>query len=378
MKSKTIQLSITEYQKKQLLLIRFEADTELDKLVRQIPEITWSEKREVWYLTYNWDNFNFVFNHFKFCAWVDYEPIRKMRVTGHPFSAASEKKTYPLNILTEEAEAKITQYKDWLRAKRYSQNTINVYTDSIRTFLRFFYDKPVSEISNEDVIVFNNEYILDNRFSASFQNQVINSIKLFFSTIENTKIEAEFIHRPKRPKLLPNILSKEEVKSIISAPINLKHRTMLCLIYACGLRRSELLNLKITRVDSNRKLLIISQSKGRKDRVIPLSAKILDMLREYYSLYKPKEFLFEGQSGGQYSEKSLESVLKNAIKKAKIIKPVSLHWLRHSYATHLLEAGTDLRYIQEILGHTSSKTTEIYTHVSTKNIQNIISPFDSL
>jgi integrase/recombinase XerD len=378
MKSKTIQLSITEYQKKQLLLIRFEADTELDKLVRQIPEITWSEKREVWYLTYNWDNFNFVFNHFKFCAWVDYEPIRKMRVTGHPFSAASEKKTYPLNILTEEAEAKITQYKDWLRAKRYSQNTINVYTDSIRTFLRFFYDKPVSEISNEDVIVFNNEYILDNRFSASFQNQVINSIKLFFSTIENTKIEAEFIHRPKRPKLLPNILSKEEVKSIISAPINLKHRTMLCLIYACGLRRSELLNLKITRVDSKRKLLIISQSKGRKDRVIPLSTKILDMLREYYNLYKPKEFLFEGQSGGQYSEKSLESVLKNAIKKAKIIKPVSLHWLRHSYATHLLEAGTDLRYIQEILGHTSSKTTEIYTHVSTKNIQNIISPFDSL
>jgi len=378
MKRKTIQLSIAEHQHKLLLLIKFEFDTELQKLVLEIPEIMWSERRNVWYMNYSSANYKFVFFHFKCVAWIDYEEIKKWWASKFPDSVEVKKKVTLKNELSEDANVKIKKFIEWLRSKRYSENTVKVYTDSIKIFIRFFHEKPISDISNEDIIVFNNEYILENKFSASFQNQVINSIKLFFRTIENTRIEAELIHRPKRPKLLPNILSKEEVKSIICSPINLKHRTMLSLIYACGLRRSELLNLKITRVDSKRKLLIISQSKGRKDRVIPLSSKTIELLREYYIAYKPKEFLFEGQSGGQYSEKSLESVLKNAVSKAKIKKPVSLHWLRHSYATHLLEAGTDLRYIQEILGHTSSKTTEIYTHVSTKNIQNIISPFDSL
>lgn len=175
------------------------------------------------------------------------------------------------------------------------------------------------------------------------------------------------------------MLSKEEVKAILNAHKNIKHRMMLSLIYSCGLRRSELLNLKPNDIDSKRNLIMIKQSKGRKDRIVQLSEKILAMLRLYYQLERPKVWLFEGQQPGvQYSEKSLESVLKQALAKAKIKKPVSLHWLRHSYATHLLEAGTDLRFIQELLGHSSSKTTEIYTHVSTKSIQNIKSPFDDL
>jgi integrase/recombinase XerD len=174
-------------------------------------------------------------------------------------------------------------------------------------------------------------------------------------------------------------LSKEEIKAILEALGNIKHRTMLSLIYSCGLRRSELLNLKPTDIDSKRNIVIIRQSKGRKDRIVPLSAKILEMLREYYKSYKPKIWLFEGQNKGErYSEQSLQSVLKQALEKCKINKSVTLHWLRHSYATHLLESGTDLRYIQELLGHNSSKSTEIYTHVSTKSLQNIKSPFDDL
>lgn len=154
---------------------------------------------------------------------------------------------------------------------------------------------------------------------------------------------------------------------------------MLSLIYSCGLRRSELLNLTLNDIDSKRGLVIIRQSKGRKDRVAPLSEKILELLREYYNAYKPNKWLFEGQDKkNQYDEKSLASVLKQALAKSGIQKPVSLHWLRHSYATHLLENGTDLRYIQEILGHSSSRTTEIYTHVSNKNLQRITSPFDNL
>ncbi|GGI24374.1 tyrosine-type recombinase/integrase [Pedobacter mendelii] len=178
----------------------------------------------------------------------------------------------------------------------------------------------------------------------------------------------EKIHRPRPEHKLPNVLSKEEIKLILEALTNIKHKTMLSLIYSCGLRRSELLHLKPTDIDSKRNLIFIKQSKGKKDRIVPLSLKILEMLREYYKLYHPKVWLFEGQkTENLYSEKSLQSVLKQALSKAKIIKPVTLHWLRHSYATHLLENGTDLRYIQELLGHNSSKTTEIYTHVSTKH-----------
>jgi integrase/recombinase XerD len=187
------------------------------------------------------------------------------------------------------------------------------------------------------------------------------------------------VHRPKRAKELPNVLSKEEIKAILTAPTNLKHRTMLSLIYSCGLRCGELLALKPINIDSKKNIVLLKNSKGKKDRIAPLSPKILEMLRDYFKIYKPATYLFEGQvSGMPYDARSLQQVIKLAIKKAGIIKPVTLHWLRNSYATHLLESGTDLRYIQELLGHTSSKTTEIYTHVSTKSIQQIKSPYDDL
>ncbi len=273
----------------------------------------------------------------------------------------------------------IEKFRYWLLSKRYSDNTVRSYTEALKSFLTFYTEKPVSEITNDDVIRYNNEYILNNNLSASYQNQMVNAIKLFFANMRNTQIEIAKIHRPKRSKLLPNILSKEEIKLILNAHSNIKHKTMLSLIYSCGLRRSELLHLKPADIDSKRGIVIIRQAKGKKDRIAPLSDKILVMLRDYYTAYKPKKWLFEGQYPGElYSEKSLQCVLKQAIKKANITKPVSLHWLRHSYATHLLESGTDLRFIQELLGHNSSRTTEIYTHVSTKSILQIKSPFDDL
>jgi integrase/recombinase XerD len=192
-------------------------------------------------------------------------------------------------------------------------------------------------------------------------------------------MEVDFSQRPRREKRLPNVLSKKEVKAILEAPTNLKHRAMLSLIYACGLRRSELLNLTLKDILSDRNLIFIRQSKGKKDRMVPISSKIIEMLRDYYKAHKPKKWLFEGQiQNEKYGERSIQLVLNHAVAKVKIDKPVSLHWLRHSYATHLLESGTDLRYIQELLGHSSSRTTEIYTHVSTHNLQQIRSPFDDL
>ena len=285
----------------------------------------------------------------------------------------------PHTIPSSEGIAQIEKFKQWLRSKRYSESTIATYTEALKSFLVFYRDKAIIDITNEDVIVYNNEYILKNNLSASYQNQVTNAVKLFFQTIRDTKMLVDKIHRPKRAKVLPNVLSKEEIKLILNAHSNIKHKMMLSMIYSCGLRCGELLALEPVHIDSKRNLVLLKNAKGKKDRIAPLSPKILEMLREYYSVCKPSKYLFEGQINGQpYDARSLQQVLKQALKKVGITKPVSLHWLRHSFATHLLESGTDLRYIQELLGHSSSKTTEIYTHVSTKSIQQIKSPFDDL
>ena len=288
-------------------------------------------------------------------------------------------KIVPPVVLTDEQLKNIEKFKQWLQSKRYSENTIATYCDALKSFFKFYVNKTITEITNDDVIKYNNEYILKKGLSSSYQNQIVNAIKLFFRTVHNRSIDIDLIHRPKREKLLPNVLSKEEVKAILDAPQFLKHKAMLSLIYSCGLRCGELLRLKPEHIDANRNILIIKQAKGRKDRIAPLSDKTIKLLRTYFKAFKPTVYLFEGEKEGiPYNERSLQLVLKQCALKAGINKPITLHWLRHSYATHLLENGTDLRYIQEILGHRSSKTTEIYTHVSTKSIQKITSPFDSL
>ena len=338
---------ILNHKKEHRIAIYFEQRQELIDRIRKLKDARWSRSLSVWHVPDN--------------------PENRQRFKLEKPELNSDKK-----------EA-VDKFSAWLHSKRYSQNTIKTYTDALKSFFLYFNTSIIAELSNNDLILYNNEYILKNKLSASYQNQIVNAVKLFFRTIENKAMNEALIHRPRREKLLPNVLSKEEVKLILEALRNIKHRTMLSLIYSCGLRRSELLNLKPSDIDSKRNIVIIRQSKGKKDRITPLSPKILELLRAYYALYKPKVFLFEGQkSGSIYSEQSLQHVLKQALAKANIKKPVSLHWLRHSYATHLLESGTDLRYIQELLGHNSSKTTEIYTHVSKKSLQQIKSPFDDL
>ncbi|MEO8240398.1 MAG: site-specific tyrosine recombinase/integron integrase [Flavobacterium sp.] len=268
------------------------------------------------------------------------------------------------------------KFKQWLSSKRYSNRTIITYSEALKSFLVFYREKPIAAIINEDIIRFNNEYILKNNLSASYQNQVVNSIKLFFRTVRETKINIEQIHRPKNAKSLPNVLSKEEVFLIIDFTTNLKHKTLLALIYSSGLRISEALNMKPRDIDSKRMLIHIKNAKGKKDRYTLLSGRVLLLLREYYKIYKPKEYLFEGQYAGQYSSRSAQIVLQQSAAKVGITKRITLHTLRHSFATHLLENGTDLRYIQDLLGHSSPKTTMIYTHVSSTSLKKIVNPFD--
>lgn len=333
-----------------VIFILFEKNSNLIQEVKNISGSFWSQSKKVWYV-------------------LDTESNRSL------FNLEPQSASLP----SEEGMKHLQKFSYWLKSKRYSENTIKTYTEALKSFLIFFNTKEIASITNEDVVYYNNNYILKNNLSHSYQNQVVNAIKLYFKTVQNVSLELDKIHRPKREKVLPNVLSKEEVKAILNAHANTKHKMMLSLIYSCGLRCGELLALKPVHIDSKRNIIMVKNSKGKKDRIVPLSPKILEMLREYYLAFKPKNYLFEGQTvGNPYDNRSLQQVLKQALTKAGITKPVTLHWLRHSYATHLLESGTDLRYIQELLGHNSSKTTEIYTHVSTKSIQQIKSPFDDL
>ncbi|MFP4065465.1 MAG: tyrosine-type recombinase/integrase [Bacteroidales bacterium] len=271
----------------------------------------------------------------------------------------------------------LEKFRRYLVHRRYSDSTIGTYCDVVKQFLMRT-GLSAELVTNQDIINYNYK-LCQKKYSASYQNQVASGLKLFFQVVFNKEIRIHEIERPRKEFKLPNVLSKEEVIQLIRVTANVKHRTMLSLIYGCGLRSSELLNLRPADIASNRGLLIIRQAKGKRDRVVPISAKTIEMLRDYYLSFRPKVWLFEGQTRGeQYSSRSLQMVLKHALRKAGIRKPATLHWLRHSYATHLLEAGTDLRYIQELLGHKSSKTTEIYTHVSNSSIQRIKSPLDTL
>lgn len=359
------------------LFLKFGYDQKLSELVKTLPGCKWSQTKKAWHIPYDMEMPDrlalFFTEHGVKLTYVNEFLELPVRASAKP------KPNEALPGVNAEHVEKLKVFMQWMRSRRYSESTIGTYSDALKTFLRFHCQKDVSELSNNDIVIFNNEYVLKNKFSSSYQNQVVNAIKLFFRVVENKVMETEKVHRPKREKLLPNVLSKEEVKALLAAHNNIKHKAMLTMIYSCGLRRSELLNLRFNDIDSNRGLVIIRQAKGKKDRLVPLSPKVLQLLREYFVACKPQQWLFEGQAkGSKYDESSLVSVLKQAVDKAQIKKPVTLHWLRHSYATHLLENGTDLRYIQEILGHSHSKTTEIYTHVSNQSIQKVVSPFDSL
>ncbi len=357
-----------------VIFMEFVINQGIINALKSLEGIRWSQTRRSWYIPekdFKMQQFIATLDDF---ALVDYS-----RLGHNDVEIKKQEMSAPKSSTPAEITELIEKLRFWMSHKRYSESSIKSYCEGIKTFLQYTHPKPVYEIGSEDMVDFVNNYIIKRKLSYALQNQVINAAKIFFREVVPSNFDVEKFERPRSEHKLPNVLSKEEVKAILQSLGNLKHRTMLSLIYACGLRRSELLNLKPADIESSRGLLLIRQSKGKKDRVVPISEKTIGMLRDYYKTFKPQYWLFEGQVKGEpYSEKSLQSVLKTAITKARIRKPVTLHWLRHSYATHLLENGTDLRYIQELLGHRSSRTTEIYTHVSTRNLKNIKSPFDEL
>ncbi|MEO0096066.1 MAG: site-specific tyrosine recombinase/integron integrase [candidate division WOR-3 bacterium] len=292
------------------------------------------------------------------------------------FQAESNKISSPL-VGEDKGEGDFKDLRRELLSRKYSYKTIKTYLYFNRDFLNFIGKGP-SEITDNDIKDYLVHLAEEKQSATSTLNQAINALKFYYGSM----LKKKFIHevkRPRRDRKLPVVLSKEEIAKILNSVYNIKHKAILMLTYSAGLRVGEVVKLKLEDIDSNRMLIHIKGSKGRKDRYTVLSETALQMLREFWKKYRPKKWLFEGAREERHlSIRSVDKIFRNACSKARIKKDVSVHTLRHSFATHLLEAGTDLRYIQELLGHAHSKTTEIYTHVSTKSLGKITSPLDTI
>jgi integrase/recombinase XerD len=386
--------------------LKFPYDQEVIDLVKTLPDARWSNRMQCWHMTDSDDVILLLLETLSRKAYVDYTALRKQDLAGRvrgirleredryakekqfvnaqevPHKKDTEDKAVngkDTGTLSRQGKDDIERYRRWMESHRYPPTTVRTYTSMMATFLKFVLPREASECTGEDLIRMVNEYILPRGLSYSFQNQLISAVKKFYKEIIREIIDPGSFTRPRTRHKLPNVLSKDEVKKILTAPMNEKHRAILSIIYGCGLRRGEAIMLEPEDIDHDRMLLSVRQSKGFKDRIVPVSAKLVEMIDGYIKRYRPVVFLFEGQrQGDRYSAASIEKVFRMAVVKAGIKKSITLHGLRHSYATHLLEAGTDLRYIQELLGHKSSRTTEIYTHVTEKSIQKIRSPFDDL
>jgi len=270
------------------------------------------------------------------------------------------------------------EYRRKLVELRYSKNTIRTYCSLFEEFINYYHKSDIQQIDERMIIAFLQYLVMERKISESYQNQSINAIKFYYERVLGGHRKVYLVERPRRERKLPLVLNEDEVSLVIRLVINIKHKAIIMITYSSGLRLSEVLNLKIKDIDSKRMQVFVRQSKGRKDRYTLLSKKALPVLRQYIKEYRPKEWLFEGIKGGQYSASSVHAIVKEAYRRACIKKNVSVHTLRHCFGTHLLENGTDLRYIQALMGHASSKTTEIYTHITTKGFNQIVNPMDKL
>lgn len=370
---KTIKLTSLVHKNKEQIAISFNYDNEIKLHLKKLAGVKWSNTHRVFYISYTQENKKNLYLHLRTKKWfIDYTDLK---VKNNRVEALIPSLILP--TLTEAQLQDLKKFEKWLTQKRLSNNTVNTYKEVTKLFLRYSNLKNTTNYSVRLIESFNYDFIVKQKKSISYQNQCINGIKKFLY-YKGFPLEEMKLTRPKKEKKLPIVLSLEEVKNLLDSIENLKHKTLLSLIYSGGLRIGEAINLKIEDIDSKRMLIHIKNAKGKKDRYTLLSHSFLNLLRIYYKTYKPKTYLFEGNLNKRYSSTSAQKVLRNATNKIGLQKKITLHSLRHSFATHLLENGTDLRYIQELLGHNSPKTTMIYTHVSETSIKKIQNPFDNL
>jgi len=377
--------------------IRLLKDDWRNAIVRKLPHIRWSATHRCWYAPET-EALKRALNEIFFVVEDPREehPAKEQNAENnvrqhHPAKAkpaeTEKRQHHPATEIVEtdlvfpnaEDQLFVERFRRYLQVRNYAQETINNYVPALIHFLKYFHGRDVRKLNEVDLENYQMRSVVDKGLSHSYQNTLVSVVKLFYESVIGKQISPEFISRPRRERPLPKIMSMEEVSTLLHSVKNQKHRMMLALIYACGLRSGELISMRFADIQSSRMMIHIKAAKGNKDRLVPLSQKLLDQLREYYKIFRPKEWLFEGQYPGErYAKRSLQLVMKQALKSAGLSSAYRLHDLRHSYATHQLEAGTNEHIIQKLLGHSSIKTTTIYTKVARTTLEKVYNPFDHL
>jgi integrase/recombinase XerD len=387
-----IKLYIAFHNNKERLFAGFKYNAAINKLIQAIDSAKWSQTKKQWHFNVEKQKAELIKQKTKGIATLDTSVLKQQLLkrkqiasikSGSPVKSAPT--STHLNISTIKAfninDKNLLQLDlliKTLHLKAYSQNTIALYRSEVLCLMRLLQNRNIESLTQNQIKSYLLWLLQTKNYSEAKVHTAINALKFYFEQVLHKPKMFFEIPRPKKPFKLPTVHSQNEVKKILSSSANIKHNTMLMAGYAGGLRVSEIVNLKIKDIDSERMVIHIRNAKGKKDRQVSLSPLLLKQLRIYYKQYNPKEYLFEGMNGGMYSARSLQQVFKDAKMTAGNNKAGGIHSLRHSYATHLLEQGTDIKIIQELLGHNSLRTTEKYTHVSKKLISKIESPLDKL
>lgn len=366
---KSITLKHLLIDQKKCIGLQFITNKVIQALIETLPNISWSQEFSMFYLPNSKTNLDLIFKTFHGVAWVNGNFFFTHKIIN-PDNPALNLEHYRNRKLKDGFKSCPEPYLLKLELKKYSDNTVRNYVASFEAFINYYYDEDLITLNEIEIRKYLQKLIQEGK-SNSYVNLAVNSIKFYYEIVLGMPNRFYAIERPRKEKQLPEVLHKEDIVKIMQNANNIKHKCIIGLLYTSGLRRSELLNLKVTDIDSKRMVVTIKNAKGNKDRISILSQSILKELQSYYKEYRPKTYLFEGQNGNKYSSTSVLNIVVLAAKKAGIQKKVTPHMLRHSFATHLLENGTDIRHIQLLLGHSSTKTTEIYTHVANRSFMEI-------
>ena len=361
-----IKLDYGYHRNQKVVLLRFAYNLKLIERVKKIPGRRWSQTKRCWYIPISNFHLDTFVNKISGIADIDVSNIKDNGVSNISNGRVSK------SLSTKLPKG----YLEILEQKRYANSTIKTYTSYFRQFVEYFSGQSLDKVSVEQI----NDYLLklihEESMSPSKQNQLINAIKFYYEKVLGRETQYYKIDRPRKTKALPKIITEDELFRMLEITSNNKNKLIIGLIYSAGLRRGEMINLRKEDIITSKKMIFIRGSKGKKDRVSILSEIVIEFYKIYLEEYKPNYWVVEGPGRKKYSATSIGNIVKKTAKKAGILINVTPHVLRHSFATHLLEQGVDLRYIQELLGHEHSTTTEIYTHVSKKSLANIKSPLD--
>ncbi len=358
-----------------VVVMHFSYNKDVKNAIKSIPGTIWDRVNKFWYIPLNKFNLNSVTLTLNGIADVNMSALKK----AYNDKSEIQKNSQFANREIKERVRKsnvIMRYVRFLEGKRFSKSTVDTYSNFAVDMFLYIGKRSISQITEQDIKDYIDNSFVPNGYSISTHRQFISSMKHLTECFPEMKISDITLTMPSKSKKLPDVLSEQEIVRLIDNAKNIKHKTIITLLYSSGLRVGELINLKISDINIERKQIFIRNSKGRKDRYVILADSFIPMLNEYLIAYSPQYWFVEGTPGKQYSSSSIRNFLKHLCEISGINKKVTPHTLRHSFATHLLENGVDIRYIQELLGHSKPETTMIYTHISKKQLMKIQSPLD--